>query len=54
MNLESLKSSLWGAAVLLRGKINATGYVDLRATFKGDAWFARFFAAKHQEHATIL
>ena len=28
MNLEELKTSLWGAAVLLRGKINATGYKE--------------------------
>ena len=28
MTLEELKSSLWGAAVLLRGKINATGYKE--------------------------
>lgn len=28
MNLEELKSLLWGAAVLLRGKINATGYKE--------------------------
>ena len=26
--LDELKSSLWGAAVLLRGKINATGYKE--------------------------
>lgn len=28
MTLEELKSSLWGAAILLRGKINATGYKE--------------------------
>lgn len=28
MTLDELKSSLWGAAVLLRGKINATGYKE--------------------------
>ena len=28
MTLEELKSLLWGAAVLLRGKINATGYKE--------------------------
>ena len=28
MTLDELKASLWGAAVLLRGKINATGYKE--------------------------
>ena len=28
MTLDELKSSLWGAAILLRGKINATGYKE--------------------------
>ncbi len=28
MTLEELEASLWGAAVLLRGKINATGYKE--------------------------
>ena len=28
MTLDELKSALWGAAVLLRGKINATGYKE--------------------------
>ena len=28
MTLDELKQSLWGAAVLLRGKINATGYKE--------------------------
>jgi type I restriction enzyme M protein len=28
MTLDELKSLLWGAAVLLRGKINATGYKE--------------------------
>lgn len=28
MSLDELKSALWGAAVLLRGKINATGYKE--------------------------
>ena len=28
ISLDELKSMLWGAAVLLRGKINATGYKE--------------------------
>ena len=28
IQLDELKSLLWGAAVLLRGKINATGYKE--------------------------
>ena len=35
IQLDELKSLLWGAAVLLRGKINATGYKESLSSHKG-------------------
>jgi len=51
MTLDELKSLLWGAAVLLRGKINATGYKEYIFPL---VFFKRISDVHEEEYAKAL
>lgn len=51
ISLDELKSTLWGAAVLLRGKINATGYKEYIFPL---VFFKRISDVYHEERREAL